>query len=255
VKVLPVFVYRIREDDSLPGGIRIFPTDWNPDPMNDVGADIRVMNREIDVANQILQDSGVNISLQWDDTSGLLRCYEGPILTINQVLQKVVNNEPPFNGLRAWRNEVAADLVSVWHTPSNNVCGKAETGPSPSRPFSVVAVRKQDCQFTFLHELGHLFGIHHDRYVFAEENPTLAGDPNLYNFGFVNVPAQKRTVMAYNKECADQTPPETCRRIPMMSTPRITHEGDLIGIAPVSVDAADDARWMNEQRVFVAGFR
>src|SRR5688500_7522219 len=129
------------------------------------------------------------------------------------------------------RKRADADLVSIWHTPpgDDSTCGKAQGGLVASQPFSVVAVDKEGCLYTFLHELGHLFGLHHDRWMYRNSQPALSTNPDLYNFGFVNVPARKFTVMAYPNKCKAQGI-ETCRRIRMMSTPLFTHNGDLMGI-------------------------
>jgi hypothetical protein len=109
---------------------------------------------------------------------------------------------------------------------------------------------KGGCQHEMLHELGHLFGGRHDRYENGET------DPHAYNFGFVNLPARIYTVMAYPDKCLERNPPVTNRqRIAFFSTPLIRPEGERIGIAPISQDAADMARWLNEQGAYVAGFR
>jgi hypothetical protein len=240
VRILPVFVYRGQPEVATPPA-------WNPSGV--LSNDFVVMDQQIARANTILERSGVNVEFEW---TGWTRAYDGGNhMTLRQVYEKVLEGSSPFENVVAAREIFAADLVSVWYTPTDRVCGWADTPAEPTSAefVSVVAVGSQGCTDTFLHELGHNFGARHDRYVNGATNR------NRYNFGYVSMSARKYTVMAYNKQCKESVPPVTCNRIPWMSTPERTPNGWVIGIARPNAQAAWDSRWMNERASIVAGFR
>lgn len=72
---------------------------------------------------------------------------------------------------------------------------------------------------TFPHEFGHLHGCQHDPYVLVL--------PIGSAFGFVSMPGQFRTVMAYGDQCADQGFP--CPRVKHWSNPNTDSLGNPFG--------------------------
>lgn len=106
----------------------------------------------------------------------------------------------------------------------------------------------------FSHEIGHNFGLAHDRYV-AGSFPGREtsggpvrhfGSPEIYAHGYVNraglledssPQARWRTIMAYDAECLAETPHlahelhGVCRQIARFSTPDRTYNGEPTGIA------------------------
>ena len=67
---------------------------------------------------------------------------------------------------------------------------------------------------TFAHEFAHLHGCRHDTYV---DN---TNTPFSYGHGYVNIPDNWRTVMAYNDACEDAG--TNCTRIQYWSTPDVS---------------------------------
>jgi hypothetical protein len=156
------------------------------------------------------------------------------------------------NRMVAWlRNATRADLVSLItnHGPASPFCGigflmRANSTSFAPRAFSVV---EQDCavsNLTFVHELGHNMGAHHDAYVAVGESTIFP-----YSHGYVDLVGHFRTIMAYPDQCIDFGP--FCTRIPFFSTPGQTHGGRVIGIAAT----ADNERTLGQTANAVANFR
>ena len=103
-----------------------------------------------------------------------------------------------------------------------------------------------DASLTFMHELGHLMGLHHDRYTYESQN---GGPPpgweSLFDrepaFGYVNqaglvfgAESSRRwiTSMAYGWQCIPyrEVDGTQCSRIPRFSNPRQRYNGDPLGV-------------------------
>ena len=170
------------------------------------------------------------------------------------------------------RDQVAADivvLIVIGHagiaydilTPAN---------ASAANAFATSGVNSR----TFAHELGHLMGLDHDRYVACVFDPSgLGGDgcseaATAYAYGYVNqqafeedapVSARWRTVMAYDSQCHEAGCPQLLR----FSNPDQIHPdpgGDPLGVAgrepSTALDGpADAVRTLNRTRATVANFR
>ena len=124
----------------------------------------------------------------------------------------------------------------------------------------------------FMHELGHVMGLHHDRYEACEhdtDSPTCRYTPvKPYAYGYVNQKAFEsgalsskrwRTIMSYSNQCDDagfSCSPSLLR----FSNPNQTYRGDPLGVAgtqdTTAVDGpADAARTLNDTSATVANFR
>lgn len=137
-----------------------------------------------------------------------------------------------LDGIHDLREAYDADLcVLIMDLPNETeLCGKAYTIGSflPEDAFCVV---KESCilgNYSLAHELGHLYGSHHDHYALGLVILS-TDDPNEFAYGYVNLDDQWRTVMAYNDECEDSG--FNCTRIPYFSNPDLSYGGDPLGIA------------------------
>ena len=121
---------------------------------------------------------------------------------------------------------------------------------------------------TFAHELGHNMGLHHERYEIIPESETQTIEG--YHFGYVNqrafepgAPESARwhTIMAYGTQCRDALGEDAyCRELPYFSNPRLTYNGDPMGVSAnnpsTGIDGpADAVRTLNERRGITANLR
>ena len=162
------------------------------------------------------------------------------------------------------RDEVAADIVLL--IPAG-LSGRAFQLSVPSisagsRAFGVVNAYSSS---TFAHELGHIMGLHHDRYEVCGDN--CDGYTRFpYAFGYVNQEGLEpgapdtafwRTIMAYPNQCGP------CPTILRFSNPDQIYPdpgGDPLGKAglepaPGADGPADAVRMLNRTRGYVANYR
>jgi hypothetical protein len=151
----------------------------------------------------------------------------------------------------AWlRNVTRADVVSLIteHGPTSPFCGIGYLMTANSSGFAPLAfsVAERVCAtniLTFVHEIGHNMGAHHDPLVSV-------GEPTLfpYSHGHVDVVGAFpfRTVMAYSDQCGAIS----CPRIVAFSSPLFTFQGRVIGTAAVS----DNSRTLGQTGNTVANF-
>ena len=117
----------------------------------------------------------------------------------------------------------------------------------------------------FAHELGHIMGLNHDRFVSCESGSCEAA-AFPYAYGYVNqpglrpgAPASKRwfTIMAYNDQCKLVA----CQGLMRFSDPEQTYQDDPLGIAGLAPSnswmngPSDAVRALNRARGYVANFR
>jgi hypothetical protein len=153
-----------------------------------------------------------------------------------------------FPAIRTMRNDVAADLVTMY-LDRPEYCGIAWVlYPSLNAAYGFSAINA-NCQgtATLAHELGHNMGLYHDRYVEA------AATSAKYNYGYVNLAGKFRTIMSYPNKCSAYG--ITCTRITYYSTPLRSYNGRPVGIAAGTAGAADASRLLRENRAGVAAFR
>jgi len=153
------------------------------------------------------------------------------------------------SGVRRYRTAVRADIVMlVSHaTTSTSVCGVAPLLGPGSRAYGVVA-DNLPCDFTFEHEVAHLFSADHD---VAAEDPLstkdhahgfyrqypLSGDP-----GYIDIMVYKSTT---------NCPNNWCTREHWFSNPRIV---DSLGYPTGTVSTHDNARAIDEEAVRVSQY-
>ena len=170
------------------------------------------------------------------------------------------------------RDVVGADLIHFLGSGAG--CqGRAQVPTSLDYAHEAfIGTSKQACVINgsdevFTHELGHNFGVHHDRFVNRKENWPAKVRP--YAHGYENqamflpdAPASARwaTVMAYGDQCSARFQTHNCTRLARFSNPTQTHLGDPLG-AEGEVETrtvqgpADARRAINEMRMVVAGYK
>lgn len=179
--------------------------------------------------------------------------YQGPVHypqegALSVDLERLTQPDDGFlDEAHTLRAEYAADLVCliVEEEFSRLYAGKAnQRGPGPAglaaSAFSVVRRAYLTGNFTFAHELGHNLGCGHDR-ANAASSPSHSF---AYGYRFVVDDCTYRTVMAYRPGL----------QIPYFSNPDLTFLGVPLGVPAGEVNAADNARALNENAAAVAAF-
>jgi len=152
-------------------------------------------------------------------------------------------------GLHALRDQHGADLVSLFIN-DGTYCGLAWL-PFPSAGtaglgYSVLG--GGSCPVankSFVHELGHNMGAHHDPYVAP------GAGAYAYSHGMVNLVARWRTVLSYNNQCTATPPGTSCTRVQYLSNPRLTYGGAPMGDAT----ARNNAHTLNKTAKAIAAYR
>ncbi|HSX60600.1 MAG TPA: M12 family metallo-peptidase [Tahibacter sp.] len=141
-----------------------------------------------------------------------------------------------------WRNDVAADLVSMVTETMSDACGRGylQGSPGPGFAASAYQVTARGCavgNLSYVHEHGHNMGMGHD--------PGNGNGAYAYSFGHF-VSGSFRTVMAYSTNCTGG-----CTRRPYFSNPAVNYGGAPTGVA----NERDNHRTGNETANFTANFR
>ena len=190
----------------------------------------------VDDANQSFKDSGLgNIRLRLVHTEAIDYDTTGDDQFTH--LYAMVDGVGPFKGVRKLRDEKHADIVGlIIDNPKG--CGlSTRVRPDSDEAFFVVHHACATTTMSIAHEIGHILGIRHDRFVDQSNTPF------AYGHGYVNG-TKWRDIMSYNEGCGG------CPRIPYWSNPRIRYKGE-----PTGTDAADSARVILELAERVSKFR
>ena len=191
----------------------------------------------VDETNQSYVNSGINISLNKVHTAQVSYNETGTFSTHVSRLQGT--SDGYMDNVHTLRNTYAADVV-VLVVNDSEACGIAAAIKASAT--SAFAVAHYSCitgYYSFGHEIGHLQGARHDRYVDSSTSPY------AYGHGFIPASKSWRTVMAYGNNC------NNCTRIQYWSNPLKTYGGVAMGTATYE----DNARVLNLTAPTVAGFR
>jgi peptidyl-Asp metalloendopeptidase len=194
-----------------------------------IGAQIQ---QAVDTANLVYTNSGI--------TTRLRLVYNGQ-LNYNETgnIDTDLQSLPSNSTVGSLRNTYGADLV-VMLTEGGGYCGSSYLGPSSSYAFAVVNRGCASSNYSFPHEIGHLFGARHDVYVDASTSPY------AYGHGYVNCTQGWRDVMAYPSQCGGT-------RIAYLSNPNLTYGSPPYPLGTTTT--ADNVRVHNGNAVTVANFR
>ncbi|WP_179957676.1 M12 family metallo-peptidase [Exilibacterium tricleocarpae] len=192
------------------------------------------MNFFLAQANDVYANNGVPIVLQ-DAGKYSSGRTELSSVTANTIAIRAPNDGYLDQFAGSLRNSTGADLVGhITDNSGDGLCGRVNAiGGGQSNGFFVT--RYICTNFTFVHEIGHLFGARHDN------DPTTT--PFAFGHGFVNSGRNFRTVMAVSSN------PQP--RIGFFSTDDQTFNGGALGNSSFS----DNERVHVLRRNTMAGFR
>jgi hypothetical protein len=194
----------------------------------------------VDETNQSYVNSGINISMTLASKAQVTyseagRTFSQHVSALQSTTDGIMDN------VHTLRNTYAADVVALV-VNDTEACGQAAAINATAS--SAFMVADQSCitgYYSFGHEIGHLQGARHDRFVDGSTAP--------YSYGHGFIPSTKtwRTVMAYGNNCSN------CTRIQWWSNPNKTYPstGQVMGTATYE----DNARVLNLTAATVAAFR
>ena len=226
--------------------------------------------------NQILADSGVVQRMR------LVRTMEAEVDP--NFFPTSVKQDPAMGKVYASRDQSAADLVMLIHAPEETHHGQSQASApvleDPSDPgnsqWKAFGMMTHDGNGHILaHELGHMMGVHHDRYLEVK----FQGANQVrsywwpYSFGYVNQAGLEpgalesrrwMTIMSYPHQCSDAG--LFCPNVPRFSNPDQTYSAcpdcpsDPLGVPgterTASIDGPADARrTISETGRIVANYR
>lgn len=192
----------------------------------------------VDETNQSYVNSGININMVRVHTAQVTYNESGKTFS-QHVASLKGTTDGSMDNVHTLRNTYAADMVLLVVNDSE-ACGIASSiGSTAASAFAVAHYSCITGYYSFGHELGHLQGARHDRFVDASTSP--------YSYGHGYIPASKtwRTVMAYGNNCSN------CTRIQYWSNPLKTYGGVAMGTALYE----DNARVLNLTAASVAAYR
>jgi len=190
----------------------------------------------IEQANQTFRNSGLgNITLRLVDSE--LIDYDETGADQFDHLYRMVDGVGVFKNLKKLRDEKHADIVGlVLDSPTG--CGQStRVGADAEEAYFVVHHACAAITYSIAHEIGHILGARHDRFMDGNDNP--------FPFAHGHINGTKwRDMMSYQEGCGG------CPRIPYWSNPRVMYQGE-----PTGTPASDNARVILEQAERVSRFR
>ncbi|WP_285751528.1 zinc-dependent metalloprotease family protein [Lentzea sp. NBRC 105346] len=152
----------------------------------------------------------------------------------------------------ALRDKYKADVMhllaaDVGGFSNSQTAPVAKTSPGAGK-MMLVGYDRPYLVLGFTHELGHLLGLDHDKYVGGGRFPGYE-----WARGYVAPSMKWRTVMAYEDKCRDAG--VECPDIPYFSNPSLTYQGERLGQPKGSPEEADEVSMLDESAPIVAAYR
>ena len=209
-----------------------------------------MISNAVAATNTAYANSGVTMRMRLVGTVEV--AYDDRTAGFTQALDRLTNPaDGVMDDVHALRNSLGADAVSlVVRNPTDNACGygyvmtSSQVGPSFA-PYAF-NVTRHDCavgNFSFAHELGHNFGLEHDRANASGSSPS-----RTYAYGYQDTTGLFRDIMSYN--C-----PGGCPRVQYFSNPAVLYSGRPLGVQYQLPAAADAVRALNDNAVTIANWR
>lgn len=194
----------------------------------------------VDETNVSYVNSGININMVRVHTAQVTynesgRSFSQHVAALRSTTDGIMDN------VHTLRNTYGADVV-VLVVNDSEACGIASSiGSTASTAFAVAHYSCITGYYSFGHEVGHLQGARHDRFVDGSTSPY------AYGHGFIPSTKNWRTVMAYGNNCSN------CTRIQWWSNPLKTYPvtGQVMGTAQYE----DNARVLNTTAATIAAYR
>ncbi len=160
-------------------------------------------------------------------------------------IDRLINPSDGYmDNVHSLRTNHGSDIVILFKVGGGSAAGQAaKIWAEADSAFAVVRYNSATTRYSFVHEIGHLFGAEHEWF---EEGPLEREYPVLYNHGYTDPNEQYQTLMAASKE-------GTIFRIPFLSEDRTVDYGGtfyLIGEIPFD----DVARLHSERASTIANF-
>ena len=203
----------------------------------------------VGITNESLRNSGASVRIRLVGTTEVAYSETGVART--DIVRLFEPGDGYIDSIHATRNRCVADLVHL-------IVAKLDVGGRAAGDFGIMNYSAIGTT-TLAHEIGHNFGLFHDRYQVYVSSDTPWEGSTSYPHGYVNTsglnaslpPSRRwRTVMSYQDRCRDSG--VYCRTIRYFSNLSQTYNGDVMGVPGAqltrSVDGpADAVRTLDEK--------
>jgi hypothetical protein len=158
-----------------------------------------------------------------------------------------------FKPFVADRNEAGADLVAFISYPKDpKYCGTAFRGPDeydpggyPELGYSLAMFNCSKSGLDFVRGLGKNLGAGYERIIEGQRG---------HAYALVNIPKKWQTIAAMGIDCYLETD-EFCKQLPYFSNPRLTYNGDSLGVPQGDERSADNAAFIRANHTLIAAYR